>query len=229
MSNFCCNSVGLKNPINKRIRFDMNIIGVVKDFNYGSLHDKIEPLILRFRQYNPDVMVKIKSGTEKATIAQLGKIYKKFNDDQPFEFTFMDHDYQALYKSETQTGKLSSYFAGLAIIISCLGLFGLTAFTMQKRQKEIGIRKVLGSSEFAIIYLLSTDFTKLVLLSIAAALPLSYILIKNWLDSFAYRINLNAWYFISAGILTLLITWITVGMQAIRAAVANPIESLRDE
>ena len=221
--------MGLTNPINKRIRFDMNIIGVVKDFNYGSLHEKIEPLILRFRQYNPDVMVKIKAGTEKATVAELGKIYKKFNDGQPFEFSFMDHDYQALYKSETQTGKLSSYFAGLAIIISCLGLFGLTAFSMQKRQKEIGIRKVLGSSEVAIIYLLSADFTKLVLLSIIAALPLSYIIVSNWLDSYAYRINLNPWYFLSAGMLTLLIAWLTIGTQAFKAARINPTECLRNE
>ena len=174
-------------------------------------------------------MVKIKAGTEKATIEQLNKLYKKFNDGQPFEFTFMDNDYQALYKSEIQTGKLSSYFAGLAIIISCLGLLGLTAFTTRKRQKEIGIRKVLGSSEFAIIYLLSTDFTKLVLTSIVIALPLSYLLIKNWLNGFAYKISLNPWYFLSAGIITLLITWFTVGTQTLKAARINPSQCLRDE
>ncbi len=221
--------MGLKDPINKRIRFDMQIVGVVKDFNYGSLREKIEPLILRFRKYNPDVMVKIKAGTEKATIEQVRKIYKKFNNDQPFDFTFMDNDYQTLYKSEIQTGRLSTYFAGLAIIISCLGLLGLTAFTTQKRQKEIGIRKVLGSSEFSIIYLLSADFTKLVLISIAIALPISYLLIKNWLDSFAYRISLNPWYFLSAGIITLLIALFTVGTQALKAARTNPSQCLRDE
>ena len=221
--------MGLKNPINKRIRFDMQIVGVVKDFNYGSLREKIEPLILRFRKYNPDVMVKIKAGTEKATIEQLKNLYEKFNNGQPFEFTFMDNDYQALYKSEIQTGKLSAYFAGLAIIISCLGLLGLTAFTTQKRIKEIGIRKVLGSSEFGIIYLLSKDFTKLVFAAILFAMPLSYIFIKNWLDGFAYRINLNPWYFLSAGILTLLISWLTIGTQALKAARINPSRCLRDE
>ncbi len=221
--------MGLKDPINKRIRFDMQIIGVIKDFHYGSLREKIEPMILRFRQHNPDVMVKIKAGTEKTTIAQLGALYKRFNDDQPFEFTFMDNDYQALYKSEIQTGRLSAYFAGLAIIISCLGLLGLTAFTTQKRLKEIGIRKVLGSSEFGIIYLLSKDFTKLVTASIIIALPLSYLLIINWLDGFAYRISLNLWYFLAAGILTLLIAWLTIGTQALKAARINPSRCLRDE
>jgi len=221
--------MGLKNPINKRIRFDMQIVGVVKDFHYGSLREKIEPLILRYRRYNPDVMVKIRAGTEKAAVEQIEKIYKKFNAGQPFEFTFMDNDYHALYKSEIQTGKLSSYFAGLAIIISCLGLLGLTAFTIQKRQKEIGIRKVLGSGEFAIIYLLSTDFTKLVLASIIIALPLGYFITKNWLDGFAYRIDLSFWYFITAGLITLLIAWLTVGIQAIKAAIANPVKSLRYE
>ena len=221
--------MGLKNPINKRIRFDMQIVGVVKDFHYGSLREKIDPLILRFRKYNPDVMVKIKAGTEKASIEQIAKIYKKFNNNQTFEFTFMDDDYQALYKSEMQTGKLSAYFASLAIIISCLGLLGLTAFTTQKRKKEIGIRKVLGSSEFAIIYLLSTDFTKLVLISIVIALPLSYLLIKTWLEGFAYRINLNPWYFLSAGMITLLISWLTVGTQTFKAAKISPSRSLREE
>ncbi len=220
--------MGLKNPINKRIRFDMQIIGVVKDFHYGSLREKIEPLILRFRKYNPDVIVKIKAGTEKASIEQIGKIFKKFNN-QPVEFTFMNDDYRALYKSEIHTGKLSAYFAGLAIIISCLGLLGLTAFTTQKRRKEIGIRKVLGSSEFAIIFLLSKDFTKLVLTSIVIALPLSYFLINNWLEGFAYRINLALEYFLSAGIIILLIAWFTIGTQTLKAARINPSQSLRDE
>ena len=219
----------LKNPIDKRIRFDMQIIGVVKDFQLGSLREKIEPLILRFRKYNPDVIVKIKAGSEKATIEQIGEVYKKLNSGQPFEFTFMNDDYQALYKSEIQTGRLSAYFAGLAIIISCLGLLGLTAFTTQKRQKEIGIRKVLGSSEFGIIYLLSKDFTKLVLASIIIALPLSYLLIKNWLDGFAYRISLNFWYFLSAGLITLLIAWFTIGTQTFKAARINPSQCLKDE
>jgi putative ABC transport system permease protein len=220
--------MGLKNPIGKKIRFDMQIAGVVKDFHYGSLLNNIEPLILRFRQYNPDVMIKIRAGTEKNTIVQLKKIYKKFNT-QPFEFTFMDDDYQALYLSEMETGKLSQYFAGLAIIISCLGLFGLAAFTTQKRQKEIGIRKVLGSSEFSIIYLLSKDFTKLVLTAIVIALPPSFLLIKSWLQDFSSRINLNPWYFLTAGFITLIIAWITVCSQAFKAARINPSECLRNE
>ncbi|MEJ2618101.1 MAG: hypothetical protein P8Z35_24300, partial [Ignavibacteriaceae bacterium] len=124
---------------------------------------------------------------------------------------------------------LSKYFAGLAIMISCLGLLGLAAFTAQRRIKEIGIRKVIGSSEFGIMYLLSKDFSKLVITSIIIALPLSYLFIKNWLDSFAYRISLSPWYFFSAGIITLLIAWFTVGTQALKAARINPSRCLRDE
>jgi ABC-type antimicrobial peptide transport system permease subunit len=204
-------------------------VGVIKDFNFGSLRDKIEPLILRYRRYDQDVIVKIKAGTEKTSIGKISEIYKKFNAGQPFEFTFMDDDYMALYKSEMLTGKLSAYFAGLAVIISCLGLLGLTAFTIQKRQKEIGIRKVLGSSEFAILYLLSSEFSKLVLTSIVIAVPLSFLLTRGWLDSFAYRIDLNAWYFVSSGIITLLIAWFTIGAQALKAVRINPSQSLRDE
>ncbi len=117
----------------------------------------------------------------------------------------------------------------MAIIISCLGLFGLSAFTAERRRKEIGIRKVLGSSEFGIIYLLSSDFTKLVFTAILISLPLSYLIAKTWLDSFAFRINLEPWFFIASGLIALLITWLTVGIQAVKAAGANPVKSLRYE
>jgi ABC-type antimicrobial peptide transport system permease subunit len=221
--------MGLDDPINMQIRFDMNIIGVVKDFNYGSLHASIEPLILRFRRFNENVLVKIKAGTEKNTIDKLEKIYKKFNTGQPFEFTFMDDDYQVLYDSEIRTGKLSKYFAGFAIIISCLGLFGLASFTAQKRRKEIGVRRVLGSSEIGIIYLLSTDFIKLIVLSIIIAIPLSYFITKNWLEGFAYRIDVTWWMFVLSGAIALAIALATVSFQAIKAATANPVEALRNE
>jgi len=174
-------------------------------------------------------MVKIKAGGERETINNIRQFYSKFNPGYVFDYKFLDKDYQALYESEERVSALSKYFAGLAILISCLGLLGLAAFTAQRRIKEIGIRKVLGSSEFSIIYLLSKDFSKLVLASIVIALPLSYLLIKNWLDSFAYRINLNPWYFLSAGIITLLIAWITVGSQALKATRVSPSQCLRDE
>ena len=155
--------------------------------------------------------------------------YKEFNPKESFEYTFMDEDYQSLYESEMRVGDLSKYFSGMAIIISCLGLFGLAAFTAERRRKEIGIRKVLGSSEFGIIYLLSSDFTKMVLVAIVIALPASYFITKNWLKGFAYRIDLDPWYFVVAGLITLTIAWLTVSIHAIKAATVNPADSLKDE
>ena len=225
--------MGLKNPIGKIINLwgvNRQIIGVTKNFNFESLHETIKPL---FFILEPDrtmkIMVKLKAGEERKTINNIKNFYNKFNPGYVFDYKFLDKDYQALYKSEERVSVLSKYFAGLAIMISCLGLLGLAAFTAQRRIKEIGIRKVLGSSEFGIIYLLSKDFSKLVIASILIALPLSYLLIKNWLDSFAYRISLSPWYFLSAGIITLLIAWLTVGTQAFKAARINPSQCLRDE
>ena len=203
---------------------------MTKDFNFESLHENIKPL---FFILEPDrtikILVKLRAGEERETINNIKNFYSKFNPGYIFDYKFLDKNYQALYESEERVSALSKYFAGLAIMISCLGLLGLAAFTAQRRIKEIGIRKVLGSSEFGIIYLLSKDFSKLVIASIVIALPLSYLLIKNWLDGFAYRINLSPWYFLSAGIITLLIAWFTVGTQALKAARINPSQCLRDE
>jgi ABC-type antimicrobial peptide transport system permease subunit len=141
----------------------------------------------------------------------------------------MDTDYQALYAAEQRVGILSRYFAIIAILISCLGLFGLAAFTAERRIKEIGIRKILGATDVRIVGLLSADFTKMVLVAIVIALPISYFIGLKWLESFAYRIDLEWWYFISAGLAALLIAWFTVGVQTFRAARINPTECLRSE
>jgi len=238
-SNILCNEaaikiMGFKEPIGKVINLwgqNKQIIGVTKDFNFESLYKKVNPLlfILAEPSQNLKIMVKIKTGTEKETIDNLRKFYEKYNPGFAFEYKFLDEDYQAQYVTEKRIGVLSRYFAGLAILISCLGLFGLAAFTAERRQKEIGIRKVLGASELGIIYLLSGDFTKMVLTAIIIALPVSYLIAKNWLDGFAYRIDLEIWYFISVALITLFIAWITVGTQAVKAAIANPIDSLRNE
>ena len=134
----------------------------------------------------------------------------------------MDDDYRALYDSENKVAVLSQYFAILAIIISCLGLFGLTAFTAQRREKEIGIRKILGASEFGILSLLSGDFTKMVVTASFIALPLSYFIVATWLKNFAYRIDLEWWFFIEVGLMALIIAWLTVGVQTLKAARINP-------
>jgi putative ABC transport system permease protein len=226
------NIMGLKNPLGKTINLwgkPRHIIGVTKDFNFESLHEFVKPLFFILQPMNSlVVMAKLKSGIEKETLEKLKDFYQSFNPRFSFDYKFLDKDYQALYSSEERVSVLSRYFAGMAIIISCLGLFGLSAFTAERRRKEIGIRKVLGLGKFGIIYLLSADFTKLVLTAIIIALPLSFLLTKNWLDSFAYRINLEAWFFIAAGLMALLITWFTVGSQALKAARVNPSQCLRD-
>ena len=174
-------------------------------------------------------MIRIEKGREKEVVTQLEDFHKAFNPGYTLEYKFLERDYQAQYIAEEQISVLSQYFAGLTILISCLGLFGLATFTAQRRRKEIGIRKVLGSSEFGIICLLSGDFTRIVLTAIVIALPVSYMLTKNWLENFAFSIELNWGYFLGAGALALLIAWITVGMQAVKAAMANPVTSLRNE
>jgi ABC-type antimicrobial peptide transport system permease subunit len=174
-------------------------------------------------------MVKIKAGTEKETIAKLAALYNQYNPGIPFEYRFLDEDYQALYSSEQRTAMLSRYFAGIAIIISCLGLFGLAAFTAQRRQKEIGVRKVIGASVSNIIVMLSKDFLKLVLVAVFVAFPIAWWATGKWLQSFAYRIHVGADIFLAAGASIILITLITISYQAIKAGLVNPVKSLRSE
>jgi predicted lysophospholipase L1 biosynthesis ABC-type transport system permease subunit len=166
---------------------------------------------------------------EHETLQEIKKVYDAHSEGLPFEYRFVDEDYQILYAAEQRVAVLSRYFAGMTIVISCLGLFGLVAFTSERRIKEISIRKVLGSSEFGIVYLLSGEFTKLILISTLIALPISYLISTYWLNEFAFRIDLKVWFFISAGLLALLIAWVTVGIQTIKAARINPVNNLRME
>ncbi len=226
-------AMGLTDPIGKTIRHytgEKQIIGVVKDFNLLSLHSKVEPMIML---YDPKkthfIMVKIDPENVVASIGNIEVLYNKFNPGYVFKPQFIDQDYQALYTSEERVGVLSRYFSGLAILISCLGLFGLAAFTTERRMKEIGIRKVLGAGSFKIVYLLSNDFTKMVLISIIIALPISYFAVQNWLEGFAFRIDLQWWFFAGAGLLAMLIAWLTVSLHTIKAAAVNPVECLKDE
>ena len=224
----------LDDPIGQQIKYGdeyREIIGVVSDFHYGSLHHKVTPLIFRYPDWGwgTNTLVKIKAGTEKATIEQVANVYKEFHPDDAssFIFTFLDDDYQALYEAEQRVAALSRYFSMLAIIISCLGLFGLAAFTAERRTKEIGIRKILGASVWGIVKLLSSDFTKMVLGGILIAVPISYLVAKYWLDGFAYTFELSWWLFAGAATVTLLIAWIVVGFQTLKAANINPAECLQ--
>lgn len=222
----------LEDPIGKMIDHaggKEEIIGVVADFHYGSLHHKVKPLVFRLGHWGRDILVKIKPGTEKNTIEQIEERYEEFHPGYAFNFSFLDDDNQRLYEAESRVAVLSKFFAGLAIIISCLGLFGLAAFTAERRSKEIGIRKILGSSVWGIIKLLSTDFTKMVFLAIVLALPISYLLAHRWLENFAYKIEMEWWFFAGAALITLLIAWLMIGFQTLKAARINPAECLRDE
>lgn len=224
--------MGFPDHVGRIIRYGKNekqIIGVVKDFQYGSLHQEISPVFFRYSSRGSDMMVKIKPGGEQATIESIANIYEKFHPGYSFDFSFLDADYQQLYDSENKVAVLSKYFAAIAIIISCLGLFGLVSFNAHRRQKEIGIRKVLGATEAGIVALLSTDFTKPVLIAIAIAIPVSYFFAWKWLESFAYRIELEWWFFAGAGAVALLIAWITISMQTVKAARSNPVRSMRME
>ena len=223
--------MGLKDPVGKTI--DLNggseIIGVVKDFHYGSLHNSIEPLIVRFDPNGPNILVRIKAGMERNTIERLKKYYSEFLPGYSFDFTFMDNDYQALYASEMRVAALSRYFAVLAILISCLGLFGLTAFTAQKRQKEIGIRKVMGATVSDVSVMLSGDFLKLVFFAVVIALPVAWWAMNKWLQGYSDRVAINWWVLIIPGMMALLLALITVSFQSIKAAIMNPVKSLRAE
>lgn len=221
----------IENPIGERLNFSggAEIIGVVDDFHYGSLYNSVEPLFFRCVPFGRNIMVRIEAGTEKSSIERIKQLYEEFLPKYTFSYSFMDDDYQALYESEIRVAALSNYFAILAILISCLGLFGLAAFTTEQRAKEIGIRKVLGSSAWNIVNLISRDFTKMVFVAILVALPLSYFISNRWLESFVFKIELQWWYFIGAGLLALLITWLTVGVQTFKAASTRPVHVLRDE
>jgi putative ABC transport system permease protein len=224
--------MGLKDPIGKTVKFwemERQIVGVTEDFNFESLYETVKPCFFQMLPVAPNIVVKIKAGTEKQTIAQIQKLYTSFNKGLAFDYKFLDEEYQTLYTSENRVAVLSKYFAGIAILISCLGLFGLAAFTAQRRQKEIGIRKVVGASASSVVIMLSKDFLKLVIIAALIAFPLVWWIMNDWLNDFAYHIQINADVFFIAGLSIILITLLAVSFQSIKAAIANPVKSLRTE
>jgi putative ABC transport system permease protein len=162
-------------------------------------------------------------------MTEIERVWQNLGDDRPFEFSFQDEQITKLYSNERKFQKLFSYFMLVGILIACLGLFGLSAFTAQQRTKEIGIRKVLGASVLSISQLLSTDYLKLVILAIAISIPLAWYLMNRWLEGFAYRMEINAWIFVSASLVAIGISLFTVSFQSIKAALTNPVKSLRNE
>ncbi len=224
--------MGIEDPIGKVVEVQnekSEIIGVVKDFHFQSMYNDIHPLYIQLTDELEYTLVRMQSGASFETLAKLEDVYDAHLGGVPFDFTFIDDDFQAVYKSELSISQLSRYFAGVAIIISCLGLVGLAAFTTDKRAKEIGIRKVLGAGAINIIYLLSTDFSKMVMLALLISLPISYFMADAWIGNFAYGIGLKVANFAFVGLVTLLIAWLVVGLQTVKAANTNPVDSLRSE
>jgi len=219
--------------IGKQITFNGDkgtIVGVVKDFNYKPAQTAIEPMILAYNKWNMGiVLVRTQPGKTAATIQALEKLSKQLNPAFPFSCSFVDQDINNLYKGEQQMGSLFNVFAIIAIFISCMGLYGLSAFMAEQRTKEIGVRKVLGASVFNVVYLLSTGFTKLILIAIIIAIPIAWFAMSKWLNSFAYRINIGWAIFLIASLAALAIAWITVSYESIKAALTNPVKSLRKE
>ncbi len=205
------------------------IIGVVQDFNFKPIQQPIEPLVMRLNTWGGNIVVRTRPGQTEATIAALGQIWGKLNPAYPFTYQFLDQDLARLYRGEQRLGSLFNVFAGLAIFISCLGLYGLSAFMAEQRTREIGVRKVFGASLFHLVYLLSRQFTRLILVAMAIALPLAWFMVARWLEGFAYHVDLGWPVFGAACLICLLVAGITVSYESIKAALMNPASAFRRE
>ena len=231
---------GFTDPLNKTLYYMNNfnnknditayhIVGIVKDFNFSSLREEVTPLALMYHNQNGSISFRINSTNIPGLIANIENKWKAMASGQPFTYSFMDDDFNNTYKSEQRTGKIFISFAILAIFIACLGLFGLVTYAAEQRTREIGIRKVLGASVNSIVSMLSKDFLKLVIIAMLIAFPVAWWAMHNWLQHFAYRISITWWVFAIAGGMALLIALLTVCLQAIKAAFANPVNNLRTE
>lgn len=214
-----------KQAANKSLR----VIGVVKDFHFKSLHELISPLVMVMGNDGATLIVKTKTKDLPGLLSTMNKHWKELNADVPFSYSFLDERFKNTYQSEQTTGLTLAIFAGLTIFVACLGLFGLATFTAEQRTKEIGIRKILGATVIGILSLLSKDFLKLVFIAFIIATPVAWLIMNKWLQDFAYRSPVNLWIFIWAAFAASLITIITISYQAIKAALSNPVKSLRSE
>jgi len=212
---------------------DYTVIGIIKDFHYNSLHEDIDSFVFfEFRddqRVYPLMNVKLQPGYSGAVISAIEQKWNEFTPGEPFSYYFLDNMINELYKNERTSGQIFSIFSILAIVIACIGLFGLSAFMAEQRTKEIGIRKVLGSTSPKIIFLLSKDFARLVLLAFIISLPIAYYIMAKWLQNFAFRIDIQIWIFLMAGLFSLIIAQLTISYQAVKAANTDPAYSLRFE
>jgi putative ABC transport system permease protein len=205
------------------------VIGVVKDFHFRSLHERIAPAVMTLSDNAGLIIVKTRTADIAGLLTSLKTRWAALGTEEPFRYSFLDDAYQASYDAELKTSRILALFAGLTVFVACLGLFGLATFTAEQRTKEIGVRKVLGASVTSIVTLLSQDFLKLVLIAIVIASPIAWYAMHRWLQSFAYRIDIAWWVFGLAGLLAVGIALLTVSFQSIKAALMNPVKSLRSE
>ncbi|ELR72876.1 hypothetical protein C900_00837 [Fulvivirga imtechensis AK7] len=239
-SNFILNESAVKmlgwedSPIGKKLllndTWEGEVIGVVRDFHYASMHEEITPLVLYVpRAYQDYIFIKAKAGSVSEILTSLERDWAEINPDMPFDYRFIDDHIQQLYRADQQFTALVNSFSVLAVFLACIGLYGMVSFHVEAKHKEIGIRKVLGASVRQVVGLLSGKFLVLVIIAAFLAIPLGWFLLEDWLTNFAYRIPLNAWSFIFALMLALVLAGITVALQTIRAAIANPVDALKEE
>ncbi|MEQ9414841.1 MAG: FtsX-like permease family protein, partial [Cyclobacteriaceae bacterium] len=228
--------MGFSNPIGQKLEVGMpqsyTVVGVVNDFHFKSIHQKIEPLAIfigfNMRSYNY-TLIRMEGGDPQGILASIENTWAKFNANEEFAYTFLDDDFNAVYKAEEQTGTIFKYFSALAIIISCLGLFGLASFTLEQRTKEFGVRKIFGASMVQLFSTASIGFLSLVLVAFVISIPISWYFINQWLNGFAYHATLGYQYFLWSGLIAMVIALLTVSYQAIKSALLNPVDSLRHE
>lgn len=207
----------------------MNVVGVVKDFNYESLKLNVRPLVLRLTETGNVLYVRFKESNPQHVIESIQNDWNELVSGEPFQYSFLDEDFDALFRAEQRLGKVFTVFTSVAIFIACLGLFGLSAFMAEQRTKEIGIRKVMGASLWSVATLMSKDFAKLVLIAFVLAIYPAYYFMEHWLDDFANKIDMPLWIFLLSGITAIIIAWLTVSYQSLKAARVNPVKSLRYE
>jgi len=206
------------------------IQGVMQDFHFASMKSKIEPIIV-FPEYDyfGEILIKTSGKNDQQAIAGIGKIWQTYLPGIPFEYHFMDEDFNSLYKAEFRTSTILSTFSTIVILVSCLGLLGLAAFTAEQRTREVGIRKIMGATPANVVALLSRDFIKLVLIALCMAAPVAWYAMHHWLEAFAYHTSLGVGVFLLAGVIAIVIALLTVSLQSVKAAFMNPVKSLRSE
>jgi putative ABC transport system permease protein len=207
----------------------MEVIGVVRNFNFETLKNEVRPMAMYLNTRGPYLVVRTEAGNPKEIISSIRNVWTEQAPWVPFEYSYLDEQFNRMFDKEARLGTVFTIFTMLAILVACLGLFGLAAYTSEQRTKEIGIRKAMGASTSNVVRMLTREFTRLVLISFLLAIPIAWYFMNEWLKAFAYKTSMGIWPFLAAGLTAIVIAWLTVSYQSYRAARANPVESLRME